>query len=91
MSGTGLSRVRTELRLLPPQPISQRRLALRAADNAIMWVLGRGRGRRAGAGRKANHLKRLVIRPADLPMVSPEEFLEAIAVSWPHQIACIIK
>jgi hypothetical protein len=44
-----------------------------------MWVLGRGRGRRAGAGRKANHLKRLVIRPADLPMFSPEEFLEAIA------------
>jgi hypothetical protein len=32
MSGTELSRVRTELRLLPPEPIKQTSLASRAAD-----------------------------------------------------------
>ncbi len=32
MSGTELSRVRTELRLLPPEPISQRLLESRGAD-----------------------------------------------------------
>jgi hypothetical protein len=32
MSGTELSRVRTELRLLPPEPINQRLLESRAAD-----------------------------------------------------------
>jgi len=32
MSGTELSRVRTELRLLPPEPNNQRRLASRGAD-----------------------------------------------------------
>ncbi len=32
MSGTELSRVRTELRLLPPEPINQRLLASRGAD-----------------------------------------------------------
>ena len=32
MSGTELSRVRTELRLLPPEPIHQRLLASRGAD-----------------------------------------------------------
>jgi len=32
MSGTELSRVRTELRLLLPEPISQRLLASRGAD-----------------------------------------------------------
>jgi hypothetical protein len=32
MSGTELSRVRTELRLLPPEPINQRPLASRGAD-----------------------------------------------------------
>ena len=32
MSGTELSRVRTELRLLPPKPINQRLLESRAAD-----------------------------------------------------------
>jgi hypothetical protein len=32
MSGTELSRVRTELRLLPPEPNNQRLLASRGAD-----------------------------------------------------------
>jgi len=32
MSGTELSRVRTELRLLPPEPIKQSSLASRGAD-----------------------------------------------------------
>ncbi len=32
MSGTELSRVRTELRLLPPEPINQTLLASRGAD-----------------------------------------------------------
>jgi hypothetical protein len=32
MSGTELSRVRTELRLLPPEPINQTLLESRAAD-----------------------------------------------------------
>ena len=42
--------------------------------------MGRG-GRRPGAGRKPNHLKRLVIRAVDLARLSPEEiqFLNAIA------------
>ena len=42
--------------------------------------MGRG-GRRPGAGRKPNQLKRIVIRAGDLSKLSPEEtqFLEAIA------------
>jgi hypothetical protein len=42
--------------------------------------VGRG-GRRVGAGRKPNHLKRLGIRHADLVRLSPEELhsLEVIA------------
>jgi hypothetical protein len=42
--------------------------------------VGRG-GRRPGAGRKPNHVKRLVIRAGDLAKLSPEEiqFLAAIA------------
>jgi hypothetical protein len=42
--------------------------------------MGRG-GRRPGAGRKPNRLKRLVIRAGDLARLSREEiqFLEAIA------------
>jgi hypothetical protein len=42
--------------------------------------MGRG-GRRPGAGRKANPLKRLVIRAGDLLRLSPDELqaLEAIA------------
>jgi hypothetical protein len=42
--------------------------------------MGRG-GPRPGAGRKANHLKRLGIRHADLIRLSPEELhaLDAIA------------
>jgi hypothetical protein len=42
--------------------------------------MGRG-GRRPGAGRKPNALKRLVIRAADLIRLSPEELraLDAIA------------
>jgi len=32
VSGTELSRVRTELRLLPPEPIKQRLLASRGVD-----------------------------------------------------------
>ena len=41
--------------------------------------MGRG-GRRPGAGRKPNHLKRLVIRAGDLARLSREEiqFLDAI-------------
>ncbi len=41
--------------------------------------MGRG-GRRPGAGRKPNALKRLVIRAGDLARLSPEEiqFLDAI-------------
>ena len=41
--------------------------------------MGRG-GRRPGAGRKPNRLKRLVIRAGDLARLSPEEiqFLDAI-------------
>src|SRR5712664_1489330 len=41
MSGTELSRVRTELRLLPPEPINQRLLASRGAD-IVMQSSGSG-------------------------------------------------
>jgi hypothetical protein len=41
MSGTELSRVRTELRLLPPEPNNQRLLASRGAD-VVMQSSGQG-------------------------------------------------
>ena len=41
ISGTELSRVRTELRLLPPEPIKQSSLASRGAD--IVMQSGRSR------------------------------------------------
>jgi hypothetical protein len=44
MSGTELSRVRTELRLLPPEPNNQRLLTSRGADIVMQssGVLGLG-------------------------------------------------
>jgi len=53
--------------------------------------MGRG-GRRPGAGRKPNPLKRLVIRAGDLARLSREElqFLDADAIvrNWIQGIPC---
>ena len=42
MSGTELSRVRTELRLLPPEPINQSPLESRGADIVMQSSARRG-------------------------------------------------
>jgi hypothetical protein len=54
MSGTELSRVRTELRLLPPEPNNQRLLASRGAD-IVMQSSGLGQFHMPGPSTTIKH------------------------------------